>query len=587
MAKITLPVRILLFFVAISALDRCSHFDGHAGPMSPDLAESILSLERKTPDELMRASAATNLIKVGKIQIMNLAVLDNSYVLAPLVNALHFVTQPDVIFDELQLEPDRDYPAWKLYDAERYVRALDPIKQVHIVQKNNPDTGRTDLWVVTQDKITAQVNGSATGSGGYSSLGLVATESSLFGRLVALTADYSRENFRDHVGLSVGKSRIGGSRWQVSTKSGVGFSDGIYNLFAQEFKVEHPFLRNGQQHSFRAAANITNGVNYDFLGSGIRKGEDLQTGKSFDLIYRTHLERFDLQYLYGIGVNNRVEFGPGFSRIVRKDYYIASPDQYQISESPEVMVSDSTNTYYKPRQYSTHAISFTVNTRNGKFGPMRNFRRYLFVEDQFEGFRTTSSVAHADPKFGLKDYYTAPSFTMHFEKNFLHSALRTEISGNRAATFWHEGYIRPVDDTVSGEFKFFWFNSWGTLALRQVGILGYHLTAEKRNEIGSMFARGFYYGSVFPSAGSLFSLEYRSPAVKIPYVLLAGAVFTDYAGVGNRPGALDWVTIVGVGLRAMLYEFDNNVFRLDIGINLQDKNLNLLNSLQFGLNQSF
>ncbi|HNA80762.1 MAG TPA: hypothetical protein PKY99_14975, partial [Turneriella sp.] len=128
---------------------------------------------------------------------------------------------------------------------------------------------------------------------------------------------------------------------------------------------------------------------------------------------------------------------------------------------------------------------------------------------------------------------------------------------------------------------------FGTIALRESATMGYHLTAEKRTQIGSMFGRGFYYGSIFPSAGFLSSLEYRSPGLRLPYLLLAGVAFFDYAGVGDTLGRLSWNPIVGLGLRSMLYEFDNNVFRFDLGFNLNDSKFNFLNSLQFGLSQSF
>ncbi|HMY10068.1 MAG TPA: hypothetical protein PKC74_00495, partial [Turneriella sp.] len=94
-------------------------------------------------------------------------------------------------------------------------------------------------------------------------------------------------------------------------------------------------------------------------------------------------------------------------------------------------------------------------------------------------------------------------------------------------------------------------------------------------------------GSVTPSAGVLSSVEYRSPALKLPYLLLAGVAFFDYAGVGTGMQNLQWNPIVGLGLRSMLYEFDNNVFRLDIGYNLNDPEFSLLNSLQFGMSHTF
>jgi hypothetical protein len=73
----------------------------------------------------------------------------------------------------------------------------------------------------------------------------------------------------------------------------------------------------------------------------------------------------------------------------------------------------------------------------------------------------------------------------------------------------------------------------------------------------------------------------------LPYLLLAGVAFFDYAGVGASMQALQWNPILGVGLRSVLYEFDNNVFRFDIGYNLNEPEFSLLNALQFGMSHSF
>ena len=70
-------------------------------------------------------------------------------------------------------------------------------------------------------------------------------------------------------------------------------------------------------------------------------------------------------------------------------------------------------------------------------------------------------------------------------------------------------------------------------------------------------------------------------------IVLAGVAFFDYAGVGTSLQTLGYNPIIGLGLRSMLYEFDNNVFRLDFGFNLNDDGLSFLNAMQFGLSQTF
>ncbi len=250
-------------------------------------------------------------------------------------------------------------------------------------------------------------------------------------------------------------------------------------------------------------------------------------------------------------------------------------------------MSQRSKEFYQVEQFSTHAVSFTVNTRNGDFVPMTNFRRYLFVEDQFEGFRTSTSVSHANPAFGLSDHYTRPAFVASYQKNLLTKSLRLEATVGRSAAFWLNRYEIPRDDSWQSDLRGFWFMNFGTLALRQYLTAGNNLSIAARNQIAGEFTRGFYYGSISPSAGSLTSFEYRSPSWRLPYILLAGVAFFDYAGVGSTLQTLVYHPIVGLGLRSMLYEFDNNVFRLDFGFNLNDDGLSFLNAMQFGLSQTF
>ena len=583
---IRVPVRGVCLAAAFITF-HCSGFDGHVENLPADVEAALAVRAKETPEQREKINQDETEIVVGSITIMNQTVLPASDFFAPLLNNIHFVTQKDVIYDELNFKEGDKIPRWKVYDAERYVRMLSPIKQAQIVEKKDPKTGKSDLVVITQDRLTAQVQSGASGSGGYSSFGLRALETNLFGRLYAISGNYSRENFRDFVSIGAGKARINGSRWQVGSSTTLGFADSRYNYFSQSATIEHPFTRDGQKHAFSIQTDFENGIRYEYLGGGIRKVFDAETGKNFDLIYHRRTESVSAQYLYGVGKNDRIEFGPGFSHYVRQDYYITPQDQYNLSTPRELPVSASARSYYQAQQYSTNALVFAVNTRNGNFAPMKNFQRYLFTEDQFEGLRTGGKIIHANPAFGLADYYTTPAFTASYQKNFFDQKFRIETSASRTATFWHSGVSFPTDDLSTGELKGFYFTRFGTLALKQYVAFGSHLTADRKGEIGGQFTRGFYYGSIFPSAGTLSSIEYRSPGWKLPYLFLAGVLFFDYAGVGDRMSTLTYYPIAGFGIRSMLYEFDNNVFRIDFGFNLRDSEVNLLNALQFGLNHSF
>lgn len=582
------PRRGLLLAFGASVLVGCSYYDGHVETLPQDVEAALAERAKETPEERERINSDPEEIVIGTITILPQTVLPASDFFSPLLNNVHYVTQPDVIYHELDFKEGDKIPRYKLYDAERYIRLLDPIKQARVVTKKNEQTGKTDVVVVTQDHYTPQLSFGAKGSGGYSSFGVNVFEPSMFGRLYTWGASYTRENFRDYLNFSAGKTRINGSRWQTEAAAIIGFSDSQYNYAGYGLTLAHPFTRNGQKHGFVFNANNIQGVNYDYLGGGIRKGFNTDTGQLFSLVYRTKIEDVSAQYLYGIGRNNRVEFGPGLWHYIRRDYYISPADQYSYSDTPEFSVSAISKAFYQPQQFSTHAATFTVNTRNGNYVPMKNFRQYMFTEDQFEGLRTSTKVVHANPSLGLNDHYTAPATSVTYQVNSPDQVFRLESGASRSARVWHNVYAYPTDDLWTFDLRAFYFTRFGTIAVREFVAEGYHLTRDVRTDLAHQFTRGFYYGTIYPAAGNLTSLEYRSPPLKLPYILVAGVLFMDYAGVGERLRSLDYYTIVGFGLRTMIYEFDNNVFRIDFGLNITDPTqFSLLNALQFGLSHTF
>jgi len=563
-------------------LSACSQYGDSVDQLPEELSKAIEQPAKK----LSRAELDEEL-EIGTISVLNEKVLPPADFFAPLINNLHYVTTRETIAAELNFKSGSKVRRWELYDAERYIRMLDPIKQAKIIATPNKETGKTDITVLTQDRLSAYVRGGGAGSGGYSSFGVQAGETSLFGRLYNVGASYTRENFRDFVGLSAGKQRIAGTRWEISGSSVDGFVGSAHNYTGKGMSISHPFLVDGQRHSFSLSATYIQGISYEYLGGGIRQGLDTATGKSFDLIHRQRVETISAEYLHGIGKKTRIEFGPGFLHYISKDYFVYPEDQYTVGDTKERVVSERSRNFYQYEQYSSRAVSFAVNTRFGDFVPMMNFRRYLFTEDQFEGFRTSARVTHADPAFGLEDHYTKTSAAATYSDNYRQKTFRLEAGIGRTATFWRQRYEIPRDDAWNMDVRFFHFVRYGTLAVRQYVSSGNNMSIGARNQIAGEFTRGFLYGSVTPSAGVLSSVEYRSPALKLPYLLLAGVAFFDYAGVGTGMQNLQWNPIVGLGLRSMLYEFDNNVFRLDIGYNLNDPEFSLLNSLQFGMSHTF
>ncbi|HMY12154.1 MAG TPA: hypothetical protein PKC74_11045, partial [Turneriella sp.] len=291
--------------------------------------------------------------------------------------------------------------------------------------------------------------------------------------------------------MSAGKQRIAGTRWEISGSSVDGFVGSAHNYTGKGMSISHPFLVDGQRHSFSLSATYIQGISYEYLGGGIRQGLDTATGKSFDLIHRQRVETISAEYLHGIGKKTRIEFGPGFLHYISKDYFVYPEDQYTVGDTKERVVSERSRNFYQYEQYSSRAVSFAVNTRFGDFVPMMNFRRYLFTEDQFEGFRTSARVTHADPAFGLEDHYTKTSAAATYSDNYRQKTFRLEAGIGRTATFWRQRYEIPRDDAWNMDVRFFHFVRYGTLAVRQYVSSGNNMSIGARNQIAGEFTRGF------------------------------------------------------------------------------------------------
>ncbi|MBL8033225.1 MAG: hypothetical protein JNJ69_05970, partial [Leptospiraceae bacterium] len=121
----------------------CTKFDGHVDDLPPETERLLKIEESHSAKELIAESRDDQMVAIGKIFIFNRTVLPDSDFFAPLINNLHYVTQADVIRDELNVYEGQTVPAWRIYDAERYVRGLAPIKQATIVQVKNKESGKT------------------------------------------------------------------------------------------------------------------------------------------------------------------------------------------------------------------------------------------------------------------------------------------------------------------------------------------------------------------------------------------------------------------------------------------------------------
>ncbi|HRP69767.1 MAG TPA: hypothetical protein PLY93_09585, partial [Turneriella sp.] len=178
LGKFLLSKKIFSFVIVVNFFS-CTFYDNADVELPPEIQKRLNERVKRIDKEEFLDDTR---FQIGKITILRQTVLDSVDFFAPLVNNLHFTTVHSTISDALNFKEGDIVTRSALYDAERYIRLLDPIKEATILETPNAETGKTDITVVTRDRLSAYVRAGGAGSGGYTSMGVQAGDTSLFGR---------------------------------------------------------------------------------------------------------------------------------------------------------------------------------------------------------------------------------------------------------------------------------------------------------------------------------------------------------------------------------------------------------------------
>ena len=236
---------------------------GHSGTLcfmavllliNPSFA--VASSTAKNVQNQLAASNAAMLVApatagvVGAVSITNSNIFDlsdpqESGLLYRLANQLHIRTQPEVIQQQLLLQPGDFYSEQAVQESERILRQNRYIQEASVVAIPR-ENGVVDLDVTTSDVWTLMPKLSFSRSGGASNTTIGIKETNLLGRGIAVEAAYKSDPDRDAKILKFNDRNIAGSWYGMSAlyssnsdghDYGLGFGKPFYSMDARNSKT--------------------------------------------------------------------------------------------------------------------------------------------------------------------------------------------------------------------------------------------------------------------------------------------------------------------------------------------------------------
>ncbi len=522
------------------------------------------------------------------------------------INFFHWTTEKSVIANEVLFREGSVTNLERVAESERLVRRLISIKEARIYllpAENDPDT--YDVYIYAEDKLTSTVNSDVEFNGGAYRVFLSAGDLNFFGRLIELSAIYNRVNFVNTYGIDAGQARFLGTTLELRTffresfvGAQTGFEVGGEHNYTEQTILLQRGTRLGRFRSFRSlrdryafftSLSHGQGVRYRFTGADVEIVQDPVNGRFYQMILGRELLTWDAEIWRAFGRLDRLELGLGFGQDKDKTYFSSASQQFSINPAELSGVSEAAKDEFLPVQEDGRFIKLGVNLRSIDFVTRKNFQLFTFNEDLFRGVSLINVFRFANPAFGLPDNYTQidTTFSYIYDQN----AIRNNFTIRRRGRKKHTDGGGWINDFFTADNRFFYFTKHGTYALRSNFGIGYNLDRDNKFEFGGDYVRGFVDRSVVGDLSYLLSLEFRTLPVRFWYFALGGILFFDYGqvtqGIPQRADQLKPEPVLGLGFRSSAVEFDNNIFRFDLGFPLRAGSFEIANQVSFGLRHTF
>jgi len=533
---------------------------------------------------------------VEKVYIKNEPISNKNEITPKVVNFFHWTTAPKIIEQELlYLENNGKITNYELLkESERNLRSIGIFKSVTIFYFKVPNKSKKFLakeskykkgnrklipvyiGIVTKDKITNTLNFNPDMGGGNKSFVFSIGEKNLLGKRYILNGSYRFENSLNKINATAGKERIYGSNWNTAVGMGRNYYTNKWIRNENKIIIERPFYNLRVPWRFYFDIESNNGKVVKFA-SGEEEKIQLPDGNTINYpasYYQNEMNyKAEVSRVFGIKKRLLFTLGAGQTKKIHKSI---------------VYVPSNLNKYFLPRNYKNIFILGGIGYETVHFFKTKNFKKYIHEEDIKLGFSSKYFITQTVPVSISQDKFSRfteeISYSNSYSTYFLYS-LKIRNQNQRENSKW-------LDNLTTSTISLFWgFNPLGYFANKLSFEFGSSLFAQNLLANKALDIRGLGTNRLKGNRKIIKTTEFRTTPFLISYFAIGFVFFNDWGDVWySESSKFKLRGTVGIGLRTEIYEFQDVIFRIDIGIPVvgnPDKKINKDTIISGGMGYTF
>jgi hypothetical protein len=492
---------------------------------------------------------------IEDVQIVSLDVFDERDPVPDFVNVFHATTREQVLRRELLFKEGEPYRALFTHETARNLRSLRQLSIVLVVPAQGSRPDRVRVLVITKDVWSLRLNWALElSNSNITSLVLNPSEENLFGTHAVVGALFMLDPATYSLGFSLAHRRLLGSHQRAQLTASFinnrdsGATEGSFG----EFRYGQPLYSLDTQWSWGTSILWRRDIARRFVGVTVDTTAGIPVEYNRDRLYggyeliRSFGRRFKYDFSVGIEAERRV-YSTG-------DLSAYSPLQVQRFTAVELPVSDQRISPFV--QLRAHRTDFRSLLEVETLGLQEDFRRgHDLVLRMYGGSSALGSTRD------LVGTQAALSYTLPLGDGFLRPVVNSEIE--YASLDRDDALVQVAVRFVSPRLGF------GRLIIDGEIFDRYHNYLNRRFVLGGDNRLRGYAPGAFPGASLVaINTELRSTSLDILSAQVGVAAFYDVGDANDRIDRFRLKQSVGLGLRALLPEFDRIVLRADWGFPL-------------------
>jgi hypothetical protein len=479
-------------------------------------------------------------------------------------NHFHWLTDEDVVAREVRLRVGDTYDPALAEETARILRGLGILALVRVLPVETGDADTVGLLVYTRDLWSLRLEQQFQVTGGnIDEARLQLTERNLFGRDKQATVSFSLAPLTWTLGESYDDPRLLQGDLSLAQQAGVVFhrTDGEAEGVFGALSVGRPLRDLEQRWSYGVDGYFSQGVSRQSQAGTVLTWDDPATPQ-VETVRRVWHQRTMTASVTatrqgGDEVKHHLSVGLGFSRT---EY-----DPNAETQLPPALAADFRHDVLPPERTSVYPSAAYAGFEP-RWHTYENLSTYGQSEDVPMGPSWSASVAVPLALLGSSQNAVDLGARLAWHTAWAADGLFEASVGGSTRVRDRERLDDTLALAVRGATPSF---GLGRLVMRS------DYEARRRDESRTLVTlggdnglRGYesqqFFG--FGADRARFNAEYRTLPLVWSFVHVGAVAFYDGGGVFERLSRATWHQSAGVGLRALLPQFNRTVFRVDAGV---------------------